>query len=388
MIKIFLSNLKAIFLSFLDWLAIYSTSRASYARFSLCVVRADNIGDFVIWLPSASLLCQEYSPNTQPLLICSHYCADLAIASGLFAEVISVNMRLFTSNYMYRWTVVSRVSRLGVINAIQPTYSRTFDGDSLIRASRAKNRIGSLSCLENISSFQKRISDRWYTSLVTSSSGPLEEILRNCEFLQGLGITHAMPIPPLLEASLAIPENLRIPARYFVIFPGASSPIRQWPLDSFIAAGTKVAKKYGLIPVACGGLGDMDLCEQLCAGLSEVGSINLAGQTSLVELAEVIRRSDLLISNETSAIHIACAVNTPSVCILGGGHYGRFVPYPKDLSRKSPFPVIHEMDCFGCNWKCPYNSDRTEPVPCVRQVDAGMVINAAEQILNAVKREV
>ena len=61
-------------------------------------------------------------------------------------------------------------------------------GDSLVRASGAKQRIGSAGDLSNISDFEKSISDCWYTHLVPSSSAPVSELERNAEFLHSVGL--------------------------------------------------------------------------------------------------------------------------------------------------------------------------------------------------------
>ena len=49
---------------------------------------------------------------------------------------------------------------------------------------------------------------------------------------------------------------------------------------------------------------------------------------TLEDLAGLLSQSRLTISDDTCTIHMASAEETPSVCILGGGYVGRFVPYP------------------------------------------------------------
>jgi hypothetical protein len=46
--------------------------------------------------------------------------------------------------------------------------------------------------------------------------------------------------------------------------------------------------------------------------------------------------------------------------IVGGGHYGRFFPWgdPK-LARVA----TKQMDCFGCNWQCKYETMR-----CIQEI--------------------
>ena len=56
---------------------------------------------------------------------------------------------------------------------------------------------------------------------------------------------------------------------------------------------------------------------------------NLFGQITLADLAGLLSQNRLTISHDTRTTHMASAEETPSVCILGGGYVGLFVPYPE-----------------------------------------------------------
>ena len=150
---------------------------------------------------------------------------------------------------------------------------------------------------------------------------------------------------------------------YFIIFPGASFPGKLWPVERF---GEVLLKLNGLnsgIAVLCGSRQERALCARIIDS-SGTEALNLAGKTTLPELVEVIRRAKFLVGSDTSAVHIAAAVGTPSVCILGGGHYGRFLPYVVDSDEQiAPVPVVHRMDCFGCNWQCTGPMQEIWPFP-------------------------
>jgi ADP-heptose:LPS heptosyltransferase len=109
----------------------------------------------------------------------------------------------------------------------------------------------------------------------------------------------------------------------------------------------------------------------------------MTGKTNLIELAVIIKGARFLVGNETSAIHFAAAVSTPSLCILGGGHYARFMPYEIEskIERPLPLPIIHQMDCFGCNWQCRYPYKKGGPVPCIENISVDEVFTAFQALI-------
>ena len=362
----------------LDRLAVLGTHHHSQ---SFVFVRVDNIGDFVLWLTSAKLLIQHYSIHGKPNLICNQVCVDLAVAMGWFENVIGIDLKRFICDLHYRWVKLRKISRFGFSVAIQPTFSRAFlVGDSLIRASLAKVRIGSIGDFSNIRPWQKSISDRWFTKLVDADPSAIMELYRNTEFLRNLGLADVRTEIPSIPKLSDLPQEKNISKDYFMLFPGASSPFRQWPTVFFSVVANLIAEKYEWIPVVCGDQSQQELCTRVAEGVDRP-SENFSGKTTLPELVEIIRKARLVVTNETSATHIAAGVNTPSVCILGGGHYGRFLPYPDNVKGLKPIPVIKKMNCFGCNWQCLFSQDRTRPYPCVKDVEVEQVMLAVNQAL-------
>jgi len=96
----------------------------------------------------------------------------------------------------------------------------------------------------------------------------------------------------------------------------------------------------------------------------------------------LLSQSQLIISNDTGTAHISSAVGTPTVCILGGGHFGRFAPYP-DLPGQTNYfnTVYHKMACYGCNWECVYHLKKDEPAPCVSNISVDAVWQEVEKII-------
>jgi len=358
------------------WLALWRPSR--FQR-GVALVRLDAIGDFVLWLDSAKEFRRAY-PGQHIVLIANSAWADLAKKFPYWDQVWLVETHRLVRDIPYRCSFLLKVRRSGFAVVIQPAYSRTFmHGDSVIRATGARERIGSVGDLSNISKPAKNISDRWYTRLVPAIAEPLMELERNAEFIRNLTVgpyRAELPyIPPCDLKAPSVPDG-----GYFVVFPGASWSGKRWPLESFAKLSAALHLEYGWQLILCGGAADKGLCDTLARNLT-VPCINLAGKTSLTELAEIIRTACLLVSNDTSAVHIAAAVGTPTVCILGGGHHGRFMPYPDVLSGVKPLVAEHPMPCFNCNWRCSQPHLDGGAVPCIERVTVEQVLSRVRMAL-------
>ena len=372
--------------SVLDFAAISSVRTAPTN--TVLIVQTEAIGDFVLWQSFAKQLVDYYRPR-RVVLATNAIVADLARATGYFDEVIGIDVRAMKYGWRRRARLLRRVRRIAPSIAIQPTYSRNFwVGDSLIRASRAKTRIGSQGDHHNIRPWQKRISDRWYTELLPATRKPLHESERHAEFLERLtGSAASTRIEPLPEApetrSLGVPS-----APYMVLVPGAGTDKRMWPVERFAETASRLHQETGFQLIVCGSNSETELAETL-GRLSKVPNpIILAGRTSVPDLVEIIRNASLVIANDSSAIHIAAATETPSVCVLGGGHFGRFLPYPSGSTHEEPQTAHARMSCFGCNWQCTQPYDGVGPFPCIDAISVESVVDKAMRHLDKAPPEV
>jgi ADP-heptose:LPS heptosyltransferase len=374
-VRKFLIGVYSFFLWVLDSIYLSIHNSSINKKPSVLVVRLDNIGDFILWLPSVVKIRKRYKDQNL-ILVANKNFAELAKDTKYFDKIIAINVRKLSLNPFYRWKVFLKITKLNVKTAIQPNYSRSFlTSDSVIRASNAVDKIGSVGDLSNIMKWQKTLSDGWYTQLIFASSGPLMELERDVEFLSALGINTEEVCTPQLPHLTKLAGELDIDSNYFIIFPGASWAGRKWSKESFSKVGSYVYKHYGYKMVLCGIQADFQDAEFIINQASDVDAVNLTGVTTLSQFCELVRGAKLLIGNETSAVHIAAATNTPSVCLLGGGHFGRFMPYSDIVVGMKPIPVFSKMDCYGCNWQCTQMHNNTFPVLCIDRITTQMVIN-------------
>lgn len=360
--------------------------RPARGRNKILILKLDAIGDFVLWLDMAKELRALFPAGTHEIVLLGNRAwVSLAEKLPYFDEVWPLDRPRFVRDIGYRYRMLRRVRTAGFRTILHPSFSREFlQGDSIVRFSGAPERIGSKGDCSNIRPSLKRISDRWYTRLVPATSAPLMELERNAEFLRGLGLHDfranipAWPVPTGPSPLLSAPEE----ARYYVLFPGSLVAMKQWPVDQFAEVARRVHRDTGWTGVVCGGPGERELGERLLL-LSGVPMKNLAGETSLPDLVDVIAGARLLVGNDTSGVHIAASVSIPSVCILGGGHYGRFLPYRLEVETSRPLPIVvaHRMECYQCNWECIHRPSKGEPAPCIRDIPADAVWDAVRTIL-------
>lgn len=347
------------------------------------IVRVDAIGDFILWLDAAKEIRRLFPPDRSRItLLGNSIWTSLAESMPFFDEVLPLERDRFYSERLYRHTLLKQLRRAGFDTVIQPNFSREFlFGDTVMRFSGARNRIGHEGDCANILPFLKRISDNWYTHLVPTSGNPIMELERNAEFLRGLGIPSFRSGIPDLRILLAIPSAIGL-QEYYVLFPGAGLPIKQWPVEHFADLAARIHEATGWTGVICGGPAEERLGDLLMRCV-DAPMENRTGRTTLNNLVSVIAGARIVVTNDTSAVHIAAAVSTPSVCIVGGGHYRRFIPYHVETSteRPLPLPAMFRMDCYDCNWDCIFDLKKGDPAPCVRNVSVAATWEAIRHIL-------
>ena len=139
--------------------------------------------------------------------------------------------------------------------------------------------------------------------------------------------------------------------RLVALTPGASRDYRRWPAASYAALAMEL-QHQGLTPILVGASPDADACGAVLSHLPNPIQ-NLCGQTSVAEMASVLEHCDLLISNDTGAVHIASAVGTRCIGIYGAsawfretapwgtGHLVVQAPLDADLSSVSVSDLIN-----------------------------------------------
>ncbi len=371
-------------LLFLDLLClIIPRHRNDSSCEKILVVRLDAVGDFVLWTASLQQLITPYLSENYPVSLLGN-ASWISVADRLasFSEVLPLDRDRFISNISYRLRTLLRIRQARYTTVIVPAYSRELlFGDAIIRLSGARNRIGSMGDCTNIRPWLKKMADTWYTQLLPADPAICYELQRNAEFVSRFWGTDVPLIMPSLPIQSSIPEELR-GIEYFVVAPGAQVRGKRWPLHNFREVIDRIHQVSGLTGVICGATGE-EWMGVVLSSASRGDILDYVGRTTLMELIALIAGAKLVLSNDSAAVHIATAVFTPSVCVLGGQHFGRFLPYRRIAGEKRPLPValFHAMPCFQCNWNCLNKTSAEAPLPCVNVVTSEEMWQEAKSIL-------
>jgi ADP-heptose:LPS heptosyltransferase len=187
---------------------------------------------------------------------------------------------------------------------------------------------------------------------------------------------HASAVEALFQDSVP-PE-----APLVAIAPGAKRSTNRWPLDRY-AEVANVLSRQGFFVLLIGGAGDKDSCERIASHIQvchfeqseksrsgfepKRGPLNLAGQLSVLESCEALRRCAFVVCNDSGVQHMAAAVSTPCISIFSFWQLrGKWRPY-----GGQHVVLQKDVPCHTCYLdECPHDN------LCVKLVQVSDVLHA------------
>jgi len=115
-------------------------------------------------------------------------------------------------------------------------------------------------------------------------------------------------------------------ARRLVVFcPGARSHIKRWPVERFAELADRLIQRQKVEVVVSGEPDEGPIVKEMLAAMrgrahSAVGSI------AIRQLGALMERAALVLTNDSAALHMACAVSAPVVAIFGPTDFRRYGP--------------------------------------------------------------
>jgi heptosyltransferase II len=204
------------------------------------------------------------------------------------------------------------------------------------------------------------------------------EILRNLKLLEVIDVFTGKIVKPELhipefvvnKINLLLAEKKIFGEKFLTIAPGSIWFTKRYPKEKYLKVILELKKSN--IDIALVGSGeDLQICNYLIENSDYNKLYNFAGALSLIESAELIKRSEKILTNDSALLHIADAVSTKVIAIFGPT-VPEFGFYPINYADK--IIQIEGLSCRPCaihgGNKCPVKT-----FDCMQKIDVKSIIN-------------
>lgn len=328
----------------------------------LLILQTAFLGDVVLASPMAEEI-KKVHPSWEIDFLTIPQAAGLVENNPNISEVLEYDKRGEDSGFKGFFSMVRQIETGAYDMAIVP--HRSIRSAALVRLAGIPNRIG----------FDRSAGSFLFTKKIKYEND-LHEVDRNLNLLESIVTSPIKGYPRLYpsaeddrHADNILAENgINSDKPLVAIAPGSIWKTKRWPIEKyeelsgkFITDGTRV--------ILIGGKEDISLLENSKFD----GAVDLAGKLTLMESVAILKKCDLLITNDSAPMHFAVSVDTPVVAIFGATapKYG-FYPYNKD-----DVVVDRELPCRPCaihgGTKCPIGT-----FECMLDISIEEVFSAAK----------
>lgn len=310
---------------------------------NILIVRTDRIGDVVLTTPAIRALRQAY-PQARISILVSPATKDLVEGNPDLDEVL-VDDRL-----------KEHKGPFGFLKLVYCLRRKKFDLAIIFHTKKRTNLTCFLAGIPARIGYKNNKFGFLLTHPLTDTrhEGKKHEVQYCLDVLDELGVTAAHPwdlyVPVKKEAQQWVEqfcrENRIGPLdRLIAIHAGASDPSRRWPENRFAAIIDKLIEDYSGKIVVIGAAEIRKVTKEIIS-LAHHPVLDLTGMITISQLVSLLKRCDLLVSNDSGPVHVAAAVGTPVISIFTRNQPGinpeRWRPLAKN-SKVISVPPMEEI---------------------------------------------
>lgn len=336
----------------------------------ILISRTDRIGDVLLSTPVIKALRQKF-PQAYISMLVAPYAKDIVEGNPYLDEVIVYDK---AGKHKSWWRTIKFAGRLK---------KKKFDLAVILHPGNRLHLIAFLAGIPLRLGYNRKLGFLVNLRKVhKKQEGRKHEAEYNLELLSELGVSGNpydlfMPIRQESESyveELFRKEGISQADKILAINPGASCPSKIWPAENFARVAKKLAGPHNFKILILGGPKEIHLADKVaCEIKGKV--INLAGKTSVSQLASIFKRCSLFISNDSGPVHIASAVGVPVISIFGRNQPGLKPRRWRPLGRRDKY-LHKDAGCIRC---LAHNCQKE--FACLKAITVEDVVSAAESIL-------
>ncbi|MEW5758588.1 MAG: lipopolysaccharide heptosyltransferase II [Candidatus Omnitrophota bacterium] len=338
----------------------------------ILIIRTDKIGDVVLSTPVITALRSNY-PESFIAIMVAPEAREIVEGNPYLDEVI-----VFDKNRTHK-------GFFGTFRITREIKNRHFDLAVILHTTNRINLITFFAGIKKRIGYDRRLSFLLTDKLKdTKYLGKKHEVEYNLDIIKKLGIEFSSPKPfiPLKDDSEKYIEDIlrkngiTEKDKIVVLHPGASCVSKRWPFERFSELADILARDFLVKIIIVASKDQKNLADLTLVNMKEK-AINLAGIVSISQLASLLRRASLFISNDSGPVHIASALDTPVISIFGRKQAGLSPKRWRPFGAQDKF-LHKDAGCIECHaHNCVKN------FICLKTITVNDVIDMAKSILNS-----
>ncbi|MBI3901572.1 MAG: glycosyltransferase family 9 protein [Nitrosomonadales bacterium] len=347
---------------------------------NVLLIQLGDIGDVVLTTPTIRAVKETY-PDARVSILVRKPFGNLLTADPNIHEIVE-SEKIRGSLFHFLWKYLAFARRLRQAHYDLVIDLRTGDrGAILAFFTGAKKRVG-----RSVES-KKFWRELAFTTTVSGPTPNPENVHpgadQSLHIVREIGITATDSTPQLNIASVDQARALALLGKFGLaadsqwvsVNPCSRWKYKEWGYEKWGEVIDQLWQTHRLPAVLIGSLEETAACHEIVAGREE-RAFNLAGRTTLGELAAVLQLSSLHLGVDSAAPHIAAAVGTPTVTIFGPGNW-RGWTIDDHLHRV----VTAGLPCIPCGQK---GCEDTGQSRCLDQLDSEAVLEKIYSVMKVV----
>lgn len=383
--NLFLRNAKGI-IYYVDSILLLFIKKESYKKQKkkqILLIYNLAFGDGVIWRCSAMNLRKVYPKDKYEItLICQKGINKLYEKDDTYDKIIPIDFNKATIN------IKERISNFKILRSnyydivLDPVGISEWTTNVLYtHAALANEKIGLIDNTIEFHCSRKKI-NKIYNKIIEINKPNISLIDYYNTFISNLS-TNKLNIKPRLEKLKTTKTKLEMPKDYFIVFPCASIDLKKWPIERYAKLAEKIYNKTKYKLVLVGTEVDKPSIEEFKEKIS-IPYLDLVCKTTLNDYIDIISNAKMIITNDTSAYHIAVVEETPVALIVGMYTYDRYALYQFEGCEKYKRPyIVASVDrkCKNCNNRCKYLKKTDKIWPCLEEIDVDYAWQIVEKLI-------
>ncbi|MDR3346597.1 MAG: lipopolysaccharide heptosyltransferase I [Campylobacteraceae bacterium] len=319
---------------------------------NILIIKMSSLGDILHTLPFAAALRERFPKARISWLVHPQF-ADFIPLPSVIDEVIFFDKVRFQKSsfadkvrYFFHMRRLLREKRFDLVIDMQGLFKSAV----LAFLSGCKNRIGYCEMRELSGFVSKAVCGE------NRNAHVIERYLDVARFLGSEVKNIKFPMADLSLEEKAVEQKLKslgVEGRYIVVVPAARWWTKEWPLEHY-AKLVSLISKDGFCVVLAGGAAERAKSQKIVSLAGAKDIVDLSGDTTLRELAALIKAAAFYISADTGPLHFAAAFKKPLIAMYGPTLANRTGPYANDNATV----ILSSAPCTGClkkkcdNWHC------------------------------------